>query len=268
MTPQERQMVDDLFDRLARLETGPREADAEAAIMAGLRRAPNATYALVQTVLLQDEALRQAHDRIAELEGRTPAQAEPGFLDSMRNALGFDAAPNRGSVPRVPPADSGRPAWNTGQVLGGAPNAPANGPAGGGYADPRVAGAPGGGGSSFLGTAAATAAGVIGGSMLMNSLRGLTGGGQQHGFGDVANSDKASPWGGGNDASGGNLARDAGVGDIGKSGSDQRQSFADQNTDQSGTNDSYDTASNDYGDDDDDDGDFDDGDFDGGSDYA
>jgi hypothetical protein len=264
MTPQERQMVDDLFDRLARLETAPREADAEAAIMAGLRRAPNATYALVQTVLLQDEALRQAHDRIAELEGRAPAQAEPGgFLDSMRSALGFDAAPGRGSVPRVPPADSGRPAWNTGQVLGAAPN----GPAGGSAADPRAAGMPGGGGSSFLGTAAATAAGVIGGSLLMNSLRGLTGGGQQHGFGDVANNDKASPWGGNNDASGGNLARDAGVGDIGKSGSDQRQGLADQDSGRSDANDRYDTASNDHDDDYDDD-DFDDGDFDGGSDYA
>lgn len=265
MTPQERQMVDDLFDRLARLETAPREADAEAAIMAGLRRAPNATYALVQTVMLQDEALQQAHDRIAELEGRAPAQAEPGggFLDSMRSALGFDAAPGRGSVPRVPPADTGRPAWNTGQVLGAAPN----GPAGGGAADPRAAGMPGGGGSSFLGTAAATAAGVIGGSLLMNSLRGMTGGGHQQGLGDVANNDKASPWGN-NDASGGNLARDAGVGDIGKSGSDQRQSFADQDAGRSESNDRYDTASNDDDDYDDDDGDFDDGDFDGGSDYA
>ncbi len=267
MTPQERQMVDELFDRLAKLETAPRDADADAAIMAGLRRAPNATYALVQTVLLQDEALRQAHDRIAELEGRAPAQGESGgFLDSMRSALGFDTGPNRGSVPRVAPADAARPAWNTGQVLG-AP--PANGPAGGGYADPRAAGAPGGGGSSFLGTAAAAAAGVIGGSMLMNSLRGLTGAGQQQSLGNIAGNDKASPWGN-NDASSGNLARDAGVGDIGKSGSDTRQSLADQDAGRSDSNDRYDTASNDHDDDydDDDADDYDDGDFDGGDDYA
>ncbi|HEY0236212.1 MAG TPA: DUF2076 domain-containing protein, partial [Afipia sp.] len=57
MNPQERQMVDELFDRLAKLETAPRDTDAESAIMAGLRRAPNAVYALVQTVLVQDEAL-------------------------------------------------------------------------------------------------------------------------------------------------------------------------------------------------------------------
>lgn len=36
MTPQERQMVDDLFDRLARLETAPRDAAAERAIADGL----------------------------------------------------------------------------------------------------------------------------------------------------------------------------------------------------------------------------------------
>ena len=49
MTPQERQLVDDLFDRLARLEDAPRDPEALAAISDGLRRAPHAVYALVQT---------------------------------------------------------------------------------------------------------------------------------------------------------------------------------------------------------------------------
>ena len=68
MTPQERQLVDDLFDRLAKLESAPRDPDAVAAIAQGLRRAPNAVYALVQTTLLQDEALKRANARIQELE--------------------------------------------------------------------------------------------------------------------------------------------------------------------------------------------------------
>ena len=51
MTPQERQLVDDLFDRLARLETAPRDAEAERAIATGVTRAPRAIYPLVQTVL-------------------------------------------------------------------------------------------------------------------------------------------------------------------------------------------------------------------------
>ena len=41
MTPQERQLVSDLFDRLAQLENSPRDTDAERAIADGARRAPN-----------------------------------------------------------------------------------------------------------------------------------------------------------------------------------------------------------------------------------
>ena len=88
MNPQERQLVDDLFDRLAKLESAPRDPDAVAAISQGLRRAPNAVYALVQTTLLQDEALKRANARIQELEGGEPEQAQSGgFLDSMRDAI-------------------------------------------------------------------------------------------------------------------------------------------------------------------------------------
>ena len=77
MTPQERQMVADLFDRLASLEGERRDPDAEGAIREGLGRAPNAVYALVQSVLVQDEALKRANTRIEELEhaaGSGPAQ--------------------------------------------------------------------------------------------------------------------------------------------------------------------------------------------------
>jgi uncharacterized protein len=119
MTPQERQLVDDLFDRLSKLESGPRDPDAIAAITQGLRIAPNAVYALVQTVLVQDEALKQAHHRIEELESQsTPAQAQSGgFLDSMRGAI-FGQSQSQGSVPNVRPPEVGsRPVWNSGQVL-------------------------------------------------------------------------------------------------------------------------------------------------------
>ena len=118
MTPQERQLVDDLFDRLAKLESAPRDPDATAAISQGLRRAPNAVYALVQTTLLQDEALKRANARIQELEGGEPEQHQSGgFLDSMRDAI-FGPTPSRGSVPNVrPPEPGSRPAWNTGQVM-------------------------------------------------------------------------------------------------------------------------------------------------------
>lgn len=262
MTPQERQLVDDLFERLAKVENSPREPDAEAAIMQGLRRAPNAVYALVQTVLVQDEALRRADARIQELEGGAQQQQPSGgFLDSMRDTI-LGPGQGRGSVPSVRPGDGMQrgPVWNSGQALGNARmnddprmNDPRMGNPGGG--------AFGGGGGSFLGTAAATAAGVIGGSMLMNSIRGMMGGGSQQSFGNTAESGGSKmPWD--NNQSSGSLARDAGVNDIGKSGSDssQRQSSYDQ---------AQADADQDQDQDQDDDDDYDSGDFDDGdSDFA
>src|SRR5579871_3860731 len=87
MTPQERQMVDDLFDRLSKMENAPRDADAAAAIAQGLRIAPNAIYPLVQTVLVQDEALKRANSRIEELESQGAARQDQGggFLGTMRD---------------------------------------------------------------------------------------------------------------------------------------------------------------------------------------
>ena len=166
MTPQERQLIDDLFDRLAKLESAKRDPEAMSAIMQGLRNAPNAVYALVQTALVQDEALKRADMRIQELEAGAgqQGQGQPGgFLDSMRDAI-FGQNQSHGSVPNVRApeiAGGNRPAWNTGQVLQqGQPPGQYNQPA---YAQP-YGGAPqqpsafGGGGGSFLGTAAAAAA--------------------------------------------------------------------------------------------------------------
>ncbi|MBR0702328.1 DUF2076 domain-containing protein [Bradyrhizobium diazoefficiens] len=275
MTPQERQLVDDLFDRLSKLENAPRDPDAIAAISDGLRKAPGAVYALVQTTLLQDEALKRAHNRIQELEAaHAPEQAQSGgFLDTMRDTL-FGGGPTRGSVPNVPPREQ-RPVWNTGGAMQqgqpgyGAPppygQAYGQGP-GQGYGAPPV----GGGGGSFLGTAAAAAAGVVGGSLLLSSIRGMMGGSHQQGFGDsAALGDRGaggSPWGG-SDQSGGSLARDAGLDDIG-SNRDSRQGFFDQaSNDRSNDDNDQNYANGDGNMDMADDSDFG-GDDDGGSDYA
>src|SRR3984893_15503475 len=196
MTPQERQLVDDRFDRLSNMESAPRDREAAAAIAQGLRIAPNAIYPLVQTVLVQDEALRRANARIQELEAEgTPQQGQSGgFLDTMRGAI-FGQGQPRGSVPNVPPPDVGsRPVWNSGQVMQQAPSpgrydqCPYGQPS---YGQPSFgqpygqAQAPMGGGGSFLGTAAAAAAGMVGGSLLLGSIRSMMGGSHQA-FGDSA----------------------------------------------------------------------------------
>ena len=279
MTPQERQLVDDLFDRLSKVESAPRDPDAASVIAQGLRVAPNAVYALVQTVLVQDEALKRANTRIQELEaGGAPEQNKSGgFLDSMRDTI-FGQGQSHGSVPNVrPPETPNRPVWNSGQVL-------QQGQGSGQYRDEPYHqdqyrqdqyrqepygssyGAPqspmGGGGGSFLGTAAAAAAGAVGGSLLLNSIRSMMGG-SHHSFADQAGIGgkpaTQNPW---SDQSGSTMARDAGINDIGSSanrtGDNSRSGLLD-------------TASNkDDGNDDHDDMDLDSDDFggDGGSDYA
>ncbi len=230
MTPEERKLIDDLFGRLATLETNPRDPDAARAIADGLTRAPNAIYPLVQSVLVQDEALKRADAHIRELEaqlGVEPAQpAQPGgFLDNMRDTL-FGKRGPQGSVPTVRPsgvAGGVTPQRTTppqpSSVWGGtaAPAQPAGAPPGiwpgaAAPAQPAGIGTPTGG--SFLGTAAAAAAGVIGGALLMNSFRSMFGSHnpQQTAF-DQPSPGSATPWA--PNATNSDLARDAGLNDIG-----------------------------------------------------
>ena len=262
MTPQERQMIDDLFDRLAKLENAPRDPDAAAAIAQGLRAAPHAVYALVQTTLVQDEALKRANHRIEELEAAgapEPAQSGGGFLDSMRETI-FGQNQPHGSVPNVrPPEIASRLVWNSGQVLQQtqSPGQFDQAPYGQPYGAPQ---APMGGGGSFLGTAAAAAAGMVGGSLLLGSIRSMMGGNHQS-FGAGALGDRPTsqtPW---SDQSNSDLARDAGVNDIGSSAA-----RGDDNS-RAGL---FDQASSDdnSADDDHDDMDMDSDDGDGDSDYA
>jgi hypothetical protein len=237
MTPQERQLVDDLFDRLAKVEGAPRDGEASQAIQDGLRKAPNAIYALVQTVLVQDEALKRAAARIQELEqAPAPEQTQSGgFLDSMRDTI--FGKEQRGSVPNVPPPVPNRPVWNSGQVLQQSqgrydhydqgPYPQGGGFGQGGFGQGGFGGPPFGGGGSFLGTAAAAAAGMVGGSLLLNGIRGMMGGGHHQSFADAGGSSggSGSPW---SDQSSSSLARDAGINDIGRSDSGSRNAMFDQ----------------------------------------
>ena len=175
MTPQEQELVNELFDRLAKVENNPRDPNAERLITDGLRRAPHATYALVQTALVQDEALKRANARIEELQAQTAGemQQQSGFLDSVRDEILGRRDP-RGSVPSVrSQAQSSPTAAPPYRPQPGEPPQPPPYPPGPGVA-PGMGSAFGGGGS-FLGTAASTAAGVIGGGLLLNSIRSMFG---------------------------------------------------------------------------------------------
>ena len=157
MTPQEQELVNELLDRLAKLEGSPRDPDAERLIADGLSRAPHAVYALVQTALVQDEALKRANARIEELQAQTASESQQrgGFLDSVRDEILGRRDPSVRS--QTQSSTTTAPPYAPGPGL-----APGMGP-------------PFGSGGSFLGTAASTAAGVIGGGLLLNSIRSMFG---------------------------------------------------------------------------------------------
>lgn len=204
MTEEERKLVTELFDRLATLEDAQRDSEAERLIRDGLRQAPNAPYALVQTVLVQDEALKRANARIHELEGGAAApERDTSFLGGMRDTL-FGSRERRPSVPSVAPSSAATAmssAWRTGAPPMPAATAPSVG-----------AVAPMGMGGSFLGTAASAAAGVIGGALLLDGIRSMMG---HHGGAHAAfDPGGTSPWSG--ETAGGDLSRQAGLDDVGR----------------------------------------------------
>jgi len=161
MNPQERQIIDDLFDKLRHVEqqSGPREPNAETHIRSRIERQPGAPYYMAQTIVMQEQALQTAQARIAELEdelARRPAGG--GFLSGLFGG---------GSQPQPRPPQ--RPPDNMQGM------APPGGGFGSNITAPGMAAQPGRGG--FLAGAAQTAMGVAGGVVLGSLLGNALGGG-------------------------------------------------------------------------------------------
>ncbi len=175
MTPEERQMLSGLFDRIRAAANGPRDAEAEAFINDAMRATPSAGYVLAQSVLVQQQALEAASRHIAELEAQVrpqpPATQESGsFLGNIGRSLFGGAAP-------APRAYDPGPAYqqpNRGYAPPPPPPPPQGGPWGGAPQGGPWASAPQPGG--FLHGALQTATGVAGGMLLGNAIGGLFGG--------------------------------------------------------------------------------------------
>jgi len=153
MQQQERDLIAGLFDRLQPFESQPRDAEAEALIKERASRQPASAYLLVQTVLVQEQALKAAQERIAELEAKAGVQPSSGFLGSAPNIGPWGRQPAQAEPP-PPPLPSTRSPLQA--ALSGQPSV--------------------GGGGGFLRTALATAAGVAGGALLFEGIRNLMGG--------------------------------------------------------------------------------------------
>lgn len=178
MTPEERALLSDLFQRLR--DAGarqPRDAEAERYIADAVRADPAAPYTMAQAVLVQQHALAGAQARIEELESelRNARQPQPSGGGSFLGNLLGGGNPWGGS--RQPTVPAPRPATQPAPVP--TANSPW-GPRGGGYGQPgygqpgygqpAFGGYVGRGGGGFLSGALQTAAGVAGGILAAEAI--------------------------------------------------------------------------------------------------
>jgi hypothetical protein len=168
MTPEERQLLTELFDRVRSASGNNRDPEAEAFIADQVRAQPYAPYLMAQAVIVQEEGLKKAAARIEDLE-RALANQQQGTPQSG-SFLGSVFGGGRSSVPS---AGAPRPTgpWGAGSV----PSVPQQ------AAAPQQMQQPQGG--SFLRNALGMAAGVAGGVLLANSLSSLfSGSNNTHGI--------------------------------------------------------------------------------------
>jgi uncharacterized protein len=160
MTPQEEQLITQLFARLKQTPAQAKDAVADQLIRRGVTDNPEAPYLLVQTVLIQEMALSQAQRRVTELENRV-VQANAASSAPPQPATSFLGDPvSRGAMA---PADP----WGRAPQ----PTAPATPPTAPAAAPGMMSAAP----SGFLRSAAATALGVVGGQMLFQGIESMFG---------------------------------------------------------------------------------------------
>ncbi|GIL41290.1 DUF2076 domain-containing protein [Roseiterribacter gracilis] len=160
MTPQERDLLTNLVDRLRAAPPQQKDAEAEQLIRDAVRLVPDAPYLLAQTVLMQDFALNQAQQRIQELERQAAQPQQSGGGSFLGGLLGGGAARAAQPAPAAGP-------W------GAAPQQQQPQ-----YAPQAQAFAPQGQQPSFLRSAATTAVGIAGGALLFQGLSSMFGGHQ------------------------------------------------------------------------------------------
>ncbi|WP_150049469.1 MULTISPECIES: DUF2076 domain-containing protein [Methylomonas] len=155
MNVSEREQLNAFLQQLTAVKTAGKDDEAERLINEALAKQPDSAYLLVQRCLLQDHALHAAQAQIAELQQQIQQRHQPGGSGFLNNDPW--AAPAGGGVP-------GAAAYQMPQQSGGSNNL-------GRYAAPQA----GGLGSSFLGSVATTAAGVVAGSFLFQGIENLLG---------------------------------------------------------------------------------------------
>jgi len=178
LTSEERNAINDFFARLQARGLDEKDAEAEALINQLMRRTPDSAYMLVQSVLVQEAVIEELESRIGDLEAQLSGNRRPasggGFLGgARRGSASMSRDDDRDMGPSaIPPigSRSGPSAYDTSSTpMGRSGREP---PAGPGAPQPQASS----GGGGFFRTAAAMATGVVGGTLLANSLGGMFGG--------------------------------------------------------------------------------------------
>ncbi len=154
MTP-DRQLISSLFERLRGFGTLEKDGEAEALINKSVRAHPDATYMLVQTTLIQEQAIEFANNRLQEVEERMRKldeqrqQTHSGSGSFLGGLFG-----GRGSTDPAPKG-SGPSPWSDNTT----------------QSPPITSAAQGG----FMRSAMTTAAGVAGGMLAAGAIRDMLG---------------------------------------------------------------------------------------------
>jgi uncharacterized protein len=170
MTPDERNLITGLFDRLASTSNQPKDPEADQLIRSKVAENPAAPYLLAQSTLVMQQALANAQNRIsglekqiAELNAPAPGtQQGGGFLSGVASFFGGGQQhqqPQRSTPPPVPPQP---------QQYAQPQPPPA-------YGYPPQQAPAGRGSGGFLQNALSTAAGVAGGAVLFQGIESLLG---------------------------------------------------------------------------------------------
>jgi hypothetical protein len=191
MTPEERQMLAALANRIKAAPTQQRDQEADSLLHQLVQQRPDTAYLLAQTVLMQDLAMRNAQAQITDLQRQleaarnaAPTSGSGSFLSGL-----FGSSP--------PPPPQAAPQYRA----PGPAAPPRSGPWTQSAPRPVYATAPGAlvlqpsQTSSFLQQAATTAVGIAGGALLFEGIQSL--------FGPHYGGFVGGPWGGGGFLGGG-----------------------------------------------------------------
>jgi uncharacterized protein len=175
MTPEERNLINGLFDRLASASTQTKDPEADQLIRSKVAENPAAPYLLAQSTLVMQQALGNAQGRISALEKQIAESNAPasgtqhggGFLSGVASFFGGSQhqqpqqpqQPQRSAPPPVPPQPQ--------QYAQPQPPPP--------YGYPPQQAPPARGSGGFLQSALSTAAGVAGGAVLFQGIENLLG---------------------------------------------------------------------------------------------